>query len=216
MMEITVLGTRLKLLPEKAIYVESLNSLLVSDVHLGKSETFQSLGVPIPNQVNQETLDRLEKLCTQFAPENLIILGDLFHSNYALVAEVLEPWSNFVESIPSKVQFLVGNHDRRLMTQLKQLSIECLTEALQFENLLLSHEPCVGDEYLNVCGHIHPCVQIKTRLDQIRLPCFYLDRTQNLLILPSFGAFTGGHNVQLKRGAIAYAIAEDSIIAFDG
>jgi metallophosphoesterase superfamily enzyme len=68
MEELTVNHMRLQLLPQKAIYVEALEALLVSDVHLGKSETFQQFGVPIPSQVNRATLQRLQALCDQYHP----------------------------------------------------------------------------------------------------------------------------------------------------
>jgi uncharacterized protein len=211
-MEITVLGTALQLLPEKAIYIESLQMLLVSDVHLGKSET---------NQVNQDSLDRLQALCLKLQPKTLIILGDLFHSRFALVPEVMDQWLHFLNAIQLntvkvEVKLIVGNHDRSLTHRLNDLSIECCSDALQFDRLVLSHEPCPTLKTLNICGHIHPCVRLKTKLDDLRLPCFHLERSNHLLVLPSFGAFTGGYEVSLKSDAIAYVIAENTIVPFEG
>jgi uncharacterized protein len=215
-MEITVLGTALQLLPEKAIYIESLQLLLVSDVHLGKSETFQAAGIPISNQVNQDSLDRLQALCLKAQPKTLMILGDLFHSRFSLVKDVIDGWAQFLAAVQVDVKLIVGNHDRALSKSLQPLSIECFTEALQYNRLLLSHEPCSQPNVLNICGHIHPCVRIKTKLDQLRLPCFYLERKEKRLVLPSFGAFTGGYEVELTSGSTAYAIAENTIVPFDG
>ena len=214
MYEVEIFQTKLQLLPEKAVYVEALNSLLVSDVHLGKSETFQAAGIPIANTVNQQTLDRLRSLLTHFQPAQLLILGDLFHSKYALVDEVLDAWKTFLSGINSTVTLIVGNHDRTLVQQLQHLPLNIHTDSLQIENLLLSHEPESQSQTLNICGHIHPCVRIRTKLDDLRLPCFYLDQTQNVLMLPSFGEFTGGYEMPLKRGAIAYTIVEQQIVAF--
>ncbi|MDX2241316.1 MAG: ligase-associated DNA damage response endonuclease PdeM [Leptolyngbyaceae cyanobacterium bins.302] len=214
MYRISILGKHLNLLPEKAIYIEELKVLLVSDVHLGKSETFQSLGIPIPNTVNQTTLDRLQKICSQYDLEYVFILGDLFHSKYALVDEVLKPWLEFTQSLKASVQLIVGNHDRRLVPQLELFSISCILDSIQIDNLVLSHEPEAKANCLNICGHIHPCIRIKTKLDNLRLPCFYLEQQQNQLILPSFGEFTGGYEVALTSGTTAFAIAENSVIPF--
>ena len=213
---IQVLGNRLQLLPEKAIYIESLKALLVSDVHLGKSETFQAFGIPIPNSINQSTLDRLQALCAQYDLEFVFILGDLFHSKHALTEEVLQPWWGFVNSVHARVQLIVGNHDHALVPKLEQLGIECSADAVQVDNLILSHEPMVRSPRFNICGHVHPCVRIKTKLDTLRLPCFYLNHAQNLLILPSFGEFTGGYEVSLTTGTTAYVIAENAVIPFTG
>ncbi|MBW4583154.1 MAG: ligase-associated DNA damage response endonuclease PdeM [Tildeniella nuda ZEHNDER 1965/U140] len=215
-MQITVLGTELQLLPEKAIYVEHLQMLLVSDVHLGKSETFQAAGIPISNRVNQDSLDRLQALCLKMQPKTLIILGDLFHSRFSLVKEVLDGWSRFLDAIDLEVKLIIGNHDRALINSLSQLSITCFTDALQCDRLLLSHEPCSQPKALNICGHIHPCVRLRTKLDNLRLPCFYLEQQQKRLVLPSFGAFTGGYEVELKPGSTAYVIAENTVVAFEG
>ena len=57
--EILLFDNRLRLLDDKALYLPDEEALLVSDVHLGKAETFQSFGIPIPNQMNEENLDRL-------------------------------------------------------------------------------------------------------------------------------------------------------------
>ncbi|MCL6435695.1 MAG: ligase-associated DNA damage response endonuclease PdeM [Leptolyngbyaceae cyanobacterium HOT.MB2.61] len=216
MEKISVSGVELQLLPEKAIYVERLKALLISDVHLGKSETFQSLGFPVSNQVNRTTLDRLQKLCDRFQPENLFILGDLFHSKFALVDEVIDGWFSFVSHACTDVKLIVGNHDRALIPTLKKLSISYFTDGIQIENMILSHEPQPQKSFLNICGHVHPCVRIKTRLDNLRLSCFYLDFTQNLLILPSFGEFTGGFDVALKPYSTAYVVTDDSVIPFEG
>jgi DNA ligase-associated metallophosphoesterase len=215
MKEIDLLGMRLQLLAEKAIYIESSQTLLVADIHLGKSETFQSFGIPIPNQVNWATLDRLQQLCYKFKPQKLFILGDLFHSKYALVDEVLESWSRFQAAVSAEITLIVGNHDRYLIQFLKNTSIYCLTEAIAIDNLLLSHEPSPQVGFLNLCGHVHPCIHLKEKLDRLRLPCFYLDRIQNLLILPSFGEFTGAFEVPLAPHSTAYVIADDQVVPLE-
>lgn len=214
MHEINHLGYTLYLLPEKAIYIERLQSLLVADIHLGKSETFQALGVPITNQVNWQTLERLRSLCLTVNPKTLIILGDLFHSRLGLVDEVIEGWSEFCRATSSHIQLIVGNHDRHLTSMLATCEIECHSTVVQIQNLILSHEPSPQPNTLNICGHIHPCFRVRSKLDTLRLPCFYFDAVQSTLTLPSFGEFTGGHEVVLGQGAIAYVIAENTVIPF--
>lgn len=213
---IEVSGVKLNLLSDKAIYLSHANSLLVSDVHLGKSETFQAAGIPVSNQVNQATLQRLQTLCQTFQPKTLFILGDLFHSKFALVDEVLDRWFQFLAATQVDVTLILGNHDRSLVSTLKQLSIECITTPIQVENVVLSHEPSPQPGCLNICGHVHPCVRLKSKLDNLRLPCFYLDHAQNMLILPSFGEFTGGYEMPLTRHSTAYVVAGDRVIAING
>lgn len=214
MHEIIVLKQRLQLLPEKAVYIPDHDLLLVADVHLGKSEAFQSLGVPIPNHVNQDTLDRLQRLCDRLSPKTLIVLGDLFHSPRGLGETILQSWIHFTKTCSATVQVILGNHDRAIATLLSAYAIPFHTHPIEHPGLVLSHEPANVPDRVNLCGHIHPCLLLKTRLDTLRLPCFFLE--QHRLILPSFGSFTGGYEMRLKPGAIAYVVAEDKIVPFSG
>ncbi|NEP16995.1 MAG: ligase-associated DNA damage response endonuclease PdeM [Leptolyngbya sp. SIO4C1] len=221
MIHILQVGTQtLHLLPDKAIYIPDLGCLLVADVHLGKAETFQAFGVPIASQVNQTTLNRLLALCQQVRPQQLLILGDLFHAPQALTAEVLQAWADFLAAIAAQTTLIVGNHDRPLTQALCQLPMTCQTEALRLGSLRLSHEPETAQPAdasfcLNICGHTHPVVRLKSRLDSLRLPCFYLDSQQKQLTLPAFGEFTGGYEVPLSRGTAAYVVAENTVVALD-
>lgn len=220
MVEIQVGHRCLKLLPEKAIYVESDRWLLVSDVHLGKSETFQRFGVPISAQVNSVTLSRLQDLCDQYQPEQVVILGDLFHARAGMTAAVRSQWEAFVETVRSPVLLIVGNHDRALVRLLDGISMQVSDQPVQDENMILSHEPVSRsdrcDTRLNILGHIHPRFHLQTRLDRLKLPCFFLDQANHQLTLPAFGEFTGGYDVTLTDQATAYVIAEDTVIPFRG
>ncbi|NJL48153.1 MAG: ligase-associated DNA damage response endonuclease PdeM [Leptolyngbyaceae cyanobacterium SM2_5_2] len=207
---------RLRLLPQKAVWIESLRALLVSDIHLGKSETFQHYGLPIPSQVNDGTLQRLAALCTQHQPNSLWILGDLFHSAEGLTEAVMDSWLKFLAQTQVTAYLILGNHDRRLQAILSQLSIECFVEAVEAEGLLFSHEPLPLSDLPNLCGHTHPCLRLAMGCDRLRLPCFHWQARQNRLTLPSFGEFTGGYDIDLTPGDVAYVIAEETVTAFEG
>jgi DNA ligase-associated metallophosphoesterase len=211
-----ILDLELHLLPEKAIYIERLNSLFISDVHLGKSETFQTFGVPISSQVNQTTLNRLRRLCQTWQPDTLFILGDLFHAKSGVTNQLIDDWLHLLHEADLDVYLIVGNHDRQLTEVLSQLSITCVSEALQLDQLLLSHEPDFRHQSVNLCGHIHPCLRLQTHLDNLRLPCFFYEKPQNRLTLPSFGEFTGGYDICLTRDSAAYVVVEDAVVCFDG
>jgi DNA ligase-associated metallophosphoesterase len=216
MTELTLNQIQLKLLPQKAVYVESLGALLVSDVHLGKSETFQHHGLPVPSLVNHATLQRLEKLCNQFQPKSLWVLGDLFHAKAGMTDEVIDLWLKFLHRTQVNAHLILGNHDRHLKEFLDQLSVECFFEAVAADGLILSHEPHFDSDRTNICGHTHPCLRLNSGCDRLRLPCFHWEAHRNRLTLPSFGEFTGGYDVELGKGDMAYVVAEDQVVEFDG
>lgn len=215
-METVVLHNQtLTLLPEKAVYLPTHSALLVSDVHLGKSETFQHFGIPVPNQVNQATLQRLQQAQARTQAQQLFVLGDLFHAQAGLVDGVIDGWLKFLATTQLEAHLILGNHDRPLADELSQFSLTCHIHPIDLDSMILSHEPLPNHEGLNVCGHVHPCVQIGGQGDRLRLPCFYWEASLNRLTLPSFGDFTGGYTVSIHRAATAYAIADDTIIPFD-
>ncbi|MEM6835668.1 MAG: ligase-associated DNA damage response endonuclease PdeM [Cyanobacteria bacterium P01_C01_bin.120] len=204
----------LQLLPEKAIYLPEHQTLLVSDVHLGKSETFQHFGIPIPSQVNQATLERLQQAQIRTQAHRLFVLGDLFHAQAGMVDEVIDSWLKFLAITQLEAHLILGNHDRPLIEELSQFSLTCYTTPIDLNGILLSHEPLPVSDDLNICGHVHPCVQLGDKGDRLRLPCFYWEAQLNRLTLPSFGDFTGGYTVTISHDTAAYAIAEDAIIPF--
>ncbi|MEO1395858.1 MAG: ligase-associated DNA damage response endonuclease PdeM [Cyanobacteria bacterium J06634_5] len=219
--EIELFGSRLQLLDDKALYLPDEQALLVSDVHLGKAETFQSFGIPIASQLNEENLDRLRSLIVQTQPQKLFILGDLFHSKKSLVPDVLIAWDTFLKEIAAEVCLIVGNHDRRLVSALPPMKMNCQIEAVALGPVLLSHEPEIrqrGHERarLNVCGHIHPVVRLRSRTDSLRLPCFFVEHDHRRLTLPSFGEFTGGYEVELVENTCAYIACEGEVVPFEG
>ncbi|MEL7509460.1 MAG: ligase-associated DNA damage response endonuclease PdeM [Cyanobacteria bacterium J06554_1] len=209
-------GEELVLL-DRAAYVPAHKALLLSDVHLGKAETFQMAGIPVAQQVNGETLERLRSHCRQVQPQKIFILGDLFHSRQGLVSDVATAWSKFLADTEANVTLILGNHDRAALGPV--FDMEYSTHPIPLGTLLLSHEPThpdnLPDGHLNICGHVHPVVQLKSAIDSLRLPCFYHEHPSQRLTLPSFGSFTGGYEVTLTKGHTAYITVEGSLMVLD-
>lgn len=214
--EVTLGSTPLMLLPEKAVWMPETRRLLLSDLHLGKAETFQRAGIPVANQLNASNLERLQRLCDRHDPAQIFILGDLFHAASGLVEEVIDAWVQTLGSLAGQVWVIVGNHDRALVKQVNSAAFHWVDQAITVDTahgaMVLSHEPIATAAQWNICGHVHPCVVLRSRLDTLRLPCFYVDYREHRLILPSFGEFTGGYELPLTRQTAAYAIADAQVI----
>src|SRR3954466_1055908 len=69
-----------ELLPERALYNSETRSLIIADMHLGKAAHFRKNGIAIPQQSAQKDYQRLKVLIEELEPEEVIFLGDLFHS----------------------------------------------------------------------------------------------------------------------------------------
>ena len=57
MLEIDCAGERLVLLPEKAVFWPSEKTLIVADLHLGKTAAFRAAGIGVPELTTTADLD---------------------------------------------------------------------------------------------------------------------------------------------------------------
>ena len=68
-------GQTLVFLPDKALWVEEQQLLLIADVHLGKADHLQAHGIAIPSDGERANLQRIEQLSQQWQPAELIVLS---------------------------------------------------------------------------------------------------------------------------------------------
>lgn len=193
---------QLLLLPERALWAPEQRLLLLADLHLGKAETFQAHGIPLPSDGDRSTLNRLLDLAHGLQPQRVVVLGDLIHSRLGLTGPLRQMVSGLPELLGCPLQLVAGNHDAG--SWLDGLPGE---PSQACGALWLSHapEPAPEPEQLNVCGHLHPVALLGGAADRLRLPCYALDRQQRQLQLPAFGDLTGGHpsEARLERWVIA-------------
>jgi DNA ligase-associated metallophosphoesterase len=206
----TINNNKFWLSAEKTIFWEEEKALILSDLHLGKSGHFRKAGIPIPQGVMKEDMQRLLQLLHYFKPEQLLVVGDFFHSKANLELDFFKRWRNDISHL--SIKLIRGNHDI--------LSVDWYTEAT-IE--VIENDLCIGDfcfthdnnrphpDHYTFTGHLHPGVVLNGLGKQsLRFPCFYF--TKNYCILPAFGKFTGLANVQPSRSDIVYAIVEKAVI----
>lgn len=112
----------LELTNQRVIYWKTQKSLILSDLHIGKSAHFQKSGIPIPKNVLTTDLERLKQLIEHFNAENLIIVGDLFHAGYNSDLDEFKNWLTQFSKL--KIQLIKGNHDRFSNAIYDQFQIE--------------------------------------------------------------------------------------------
>ncbi len=202
-------GQHLLLLPQRAIFWEEQNMLMVSDLHIGKVGHFRKSGIAIPRGMEQEDLAVLSDLLHTFKPGRLLFLGDLFHSEHNNDWEWLSMW----RAMHSGVEMILvqGNHDILQHNLYAQAGI-VVTPSLKVEEFNFCHEPedCKSEGF-HFCGHIHPAVRLNGLARQSDIySCFYFSR--NMAILPAFGRFTGNSRIKVRRGERVFIIAGDKVL----
>ncbi len=164
--------------------------LVVSDLHLEKGSFFAERGVYLPPYDSRTTLGRLAALCRAYAPRRVIALGDSFHDRrgaerlHAADAEAVRALTECTDWV-----WITGNHDPEPPQGLGGRG----ADQVAVGPFRFVHEPRVGAEPGAVAGHLHPCASVRVRGRWVRRRCFAADGHR--LIMPAFGAFTGGLDV---------------------
>ena len=200
-------GHGLQLLPQRALWDPQQRLLLLADLHLGKAESFQASGVPLPSDGDLDNLNRLLDLATRLRPAAVVVLGDLIHGPLGLTAELRQKLAALPALLGCPLRLVGGNHERGSWIE------GLLPEPPQQAGpLWLSHDPSTPPQpgLLNVCGHLHPVALLGQGADRLRLPCFALDRRQGRLLLPAFGSLTGGH--PCPAGLQRWGIADSQVL----
>lgn len=190
-MQITLGNTIVELLAGRAAFLPHSRSLVAADLHLGKSATFRSRGIAVPEGTTVSDLARLSALIESTKAEQLVIAGDLVHSADGLTQPVLDTFANWLKDIGVPVTLTEGNHDTRFWLPELKLPFEIVPELL-LEGITITHDP--ADLLLDspgIAGHIHPGARIsEAGRNPVRVPGFFLGSEQHL-ILPAFSEFTG-------------------------
>ena len=212
MIELVISGTRLRLLPQRAVVLPDEATLLIADAHIGKAVSFRRLGVPVPQGTTTDTLMRLSQLVTLTEARHIVFLGDLLHSARSRAPDTWAAVARWREQHAAlKLTLVRGNHDQHAGDPPAEWGVDVLAGPLRMGGLALTHhpEPLPGSYVL--AGHLHPCTVVGGKAhDRLRLPCFHFGA--EVAVLPAFGAFTGMHAVRAGPGDRIYAIADDEVM----
>ena len=172
-----------------ALYWPEQGLLAVADLHLEKGSSFAARGVLLPPYDTAATLARLGRLVAHDAPRCVVALGDSFHDGGGpsrLTAQDRENLRGFQRG--RDWIWITGNHDPEPASGIGG----AFHKTLAIDGLNFRHLPsgAVGE----ICGHLHPVARVSHRGRTVSRRCFVADKTR--MVMPAFGAFTGGLNVR--------------------
>lgn len=188
-MELALGGAALAADMSGALYWPAERTLIVADLHLEKGSYFASRGQMLPPYDSIATLNALKNVIDYYAPARVIALGDSFHDQ--LGAERLAQDSRDAISAMQAGRdwiWISGNHDPE---RIDGIGGTCVDE-LQLGPLRFRHQP-EGEDF-EIVGHFHPVAKVSVRGRSLRRRCFAGSTTR--LVMPAFGAFTGGFNIR--------------------
>jgi uncharacterized protein len=123
---------------ERCVYWENENTLVLSDLHFGKTGHFRKSGIAVPQNVYKEDLQRLLHQVQFFGARKLIVVGDLFHSSANKEHDLFKRWRNDIND--TKVHLVKGNHDLLNEKMYSDLDIQVHKLGLQLGQFNFIHD----------------------------------------------------------------------------
>lgn len=196
-------GETLQALPQGALWWPARRLLAVADLHLEKGSSYAVAARKLlPRHDTRQTLAALAKLIDALKPATVVCLGDSFHDR-AAVERLPADDRQEIERLTAATRFvwIAGNHDPAPPPAGWGEVAEEIDEA----PLVFRHEAQFGPVTGEVSGHFHPVAVLTVRGRGFRRRCFLTDGHR--LILPAFGAYSGGLNA--RDPAIAQLFPDD-------
>lgn len=211
MVPLSFAGHEFNALPEGALYWPARRALLVADLHFEKASWFAARGQMLPPYDSIATLTAVAALAERTEAAELWCLGDSFHDSAGcgrLPAEARALLTGLTARLDWR--WITGNHD-------SLLSDHCggtILEEAEVDGLLLRHEADPRELRPELSGHFHPKLRVQVRGRLVSRRCFVATGTK--LILPAFGALTGGLDAHHPEIVRAVGPQAEALIAVEG
>lgn len=209
-LKVRVAGEACVLRCSGALWLPDHRTLIASDLHLEKGSAFAVRGQMLPPYDSPATLAKLEAEIEALDPARVILLGDSFHDSKAIDRLSTEDRERVARlAVGRDWVWLEGNHDLVALEGALDALPGRVVTTLSLGALTLIHEPQPGEAMGEVAGHLHPAARVAAYGRGVRRPCFVTDGKR--LLMPAFGAFTGGLDV--RDAAVTGLFAEPPLVA---
>lgn len=214
MKEISFCGHQLVLHPSGALYWPQHRMLVVADLHLEKGSFYACKGYFLPPYDSHKTLVRLLEVAEALDARTLLMLGDCFHDARGYDRLGDSERHLFAKLLNLKPLWIRGNHDGAFVPPGFTGYDYYKLDTLHF------HHQAKPDGFAEISGHYHPKVDLVYQGSRLFRPCFIEDGRR--LILPAFGAYTGGLSVDdpaisslFTQPARVYLLGEGRVFKID-
>jgi DNA ligase-associated metallophosphoesterase len=212
---VSVNGEELVLDSLGAMWWPGMRALVFADLHFEKGSSYARSGQLLPPYDTRTTLKRMAAQFDLYKPALAIALGDSFHDKEA--ANRLDDGErDMLVSLGHRAEWIwiAGNHDPMPPSWLSGT----ITEEVAIGGLVFRHEPSETHMPGEIAGHLHPCKTVTRGGQSLRRRCFASDGAR--LVMPSFGAYTGGLDVRdialrslFPKNFLAYVLGKSRVFA---
>lgn len=192
-------GEELQLVQGRALYWPRERALLVADLHLEQASWFARHGQMLPPYDSRETLERVALAIRETGARRVYTLGDNFHDSDGSV-RLEDHAAGMLAALTRATDWvwITGNHDAAMEAQSGGTPVE----ELEVAGLILRHRAKKGETRPELSGHYHPKLRLTLRGRHVARQCAVVASSDaggggaggQRMILPAFGALTGGMN----------------------
>lgn len=186
-----------------ALYWPEQRLLCVADLHLEKGSSSARYGQFLPPYDTRATLAKLQQVVARYDPYIVVCLGDNFHDgdgpgrldeNDRSVLLELQRGRDWI--------WIAGNHDPDPAVGIGgRFCARIAIGSIDFR-----HEPDAHSKEPEIAGHLHPVARVLTRGRMLTRKCFASNGWR--MVMPAFGAYTGGLNIRHNAFEIVFAGAD--------
>jgi putative SbcD/Mre11-related phosphoesterase len=190
--------------PWPCVYLESEDTLLVSDTHLGLEDQREKVGMHIPGSIMTQILECIVTPIKSLNCKRIVLLGDIKHE-FGRPSEA--EWfsvKKFIKALRDnncEPEVVRGNHDNYIIYVLKELGVKLHDPSLRFGDYYLTHghqdlEDDYGDAKHIIIGHEHPAIVVKDDVGVKHRFKAFLSGTineQTVTVLPSISPLSYGN-----------------------
>lgn len=193
--------------PHRAVYIKSLDTIAIADLHLGFEGIAAEQGVFIPKVQFKKEMEELKAILRKKKAETIIINGDVKHefseTSYHEFVEVRRLYNFLIENFSRVVQ-IKGNHDNYIIYVTRKHGVE-LHDSLDLGGYYFAHghrEAALGEVEAEsvVMAHEHPAIALYDEVGgKEKVKCFLHGEVEGkeVIVMPAFSYLAEGSEVNI-------------------
>ena len=192
-------------------YIKSIDSIVLSDLHLGYESHMAKKGAFIPKVNLKKIIKEIGSAISISRAKSIIVVGDIKNEFSTVGDDEFNELYEIIEFCKERKVNLVlikGNHDNFIERYKKPFGLEVFNNEAQIGRYLFFHgdrnPKFSGKPRMLIAGHEHPAIGIVKSVGRTeRLRCFLLAKYKgiDLLVLPAISYFASGSEINLQSGS---------------
>ena len=188
-------------------YIKSINTLVVSDLHLGYEGMMAKRGMLIPKVNLRSIEDIITKSAEETGAKSIIVNGDIKNEFSNVETEEFNEMLDLIrmaERLGLRMTLIKGNHDNFVDRYREAFHLEIHSQSANIGEYMFIHgerRPVIrGRPRMMIMGHEHPAISITNEAGvRERLRCFLFGSYKGipLLVLPAMNYFAGSTDINM-------------------